>query len=277
MKKILHSILAVSFLIMIGCNKNTPEKSNSEQEKEHFPVLTQENDDTEPTGDEVQPFIQLGIYNKEAKITTFTNGKKSVLVIGMHHIGRVSFYKDVRAKVDKLRQLGYQFLYEHTLYDKNLSADALKTYQLKARKVLGFPLTDEPMLDEATNSFSGIALPLRPKLINQPDYKFLGISVKNDINADLPKNVLVDKFEEKYGVIELNECDLTTDIKSPYLCSEPHENFAYLMYDVRNQEVIKHILNSKNDKIAIIYGSLHIPQFLELLQATDPNWREINK
>lgn len=275
MKKILLSILALSTLTITSCRKHNTTKVEVIKEKEVFPVLTQENDDSEPQGEEVQPLIALGIYDKEAKITTLTNGTKRVSVIGIHHIGRVSYYKDVRTKVDKFREQGYEFLYELTRYDKNLSAEALKTYLLKARKVVGFPLTDEPMMDEATNSLNGFPLPARPKLINQPDYKFLGISVKNDINADLPKNVLVDKFEEKHGKIQLSECDLNTDIKSDYQCSQPHEDFNYLVYDVRNQEVIKHILNSKNDKIAIVYGSKHIDQFLELLQKHDSRWRKL--
>lgn len=222
MKKFLYSILAISVLTSIGCYREKTKILLTIKEEEEFPILTLANDDADPESDEVQPLIGLGIYNKKAKITTFSNGKKSVSVIGMHHVGRASFYKDVRAKVDSLRPLGYEFLYELTQYDKNLSAESLKTYQLKARKIVGFPLTDEPMLNEAQNTIGGIKLPLRPKLINQPDYKYLGISVKNDINADLPKNVLVDKFEQKYGKVTLSECDLNTDIKSPYQCSEPH-------------------------------------------------------
>lgn len=218
----------------------------------------------------------LGFYNDKAKVTTLSNGKTKVVVIGVAHIGTKTYYKDVRKKVDSLKTLGFDFLYEWAQYDENLPAEKKLEYQQKFRKLVGFHIPDEGYLNKKTNKIGPLQLPKSHHLINQPDYKRLGIDMKKDIHADFQKNVLIDRHEERFGAILLDSCDLNTPLDKDYLCDRTEEiSDTYAVIEIRNQKIVDELSKLKNDKIAIIYGENHTQGVLELLKTRDSNWKMV--
>jgi len=225
-----------------------------------------------------------GIFDEKAKLDILSNEDKKIVIIGMHHIGKQSFYDDVRFKVDSLRNLGFDFLYETIKYDSDFPKEQQNLYDMKFRKFLGLHIGKEGYFDTITNKIAGrVKVDKEHKLVNQPRYHKLGVDSLIDTKADLPKNILIDKFETKYGVIELEECDYNTPLGETYKCTiwkkrdkNRSEMNNYLIQDIRNEEIVNKIVNSKNNNIAVIYGKNHIEGVTKLLQKQDSTWVKIN-
>lgn len=219
---------------------------------------------------------KVGAFDEKVKPEVFSNNEKRVVIIGMHHIGKQNFYDDVKFKIDSLRNLGFHFLYEATKYDSDFPEEQKYAYDMKFRKLMGFHLEEKGYLDTITNTIAGkVKVDKKHKLVNQPKYSELGLNSLTDEKADLPKNILLDKYEAKYGIIELDECDFKTKLEEEYKCSVWNKGDKnYLLLDARNTEVVNRILSSNNDKIAVLYGKKHISGILKLLQEDDSNWVE---
>src|SRR5690554_4316790 len=160
---------------------------------------------------------KLGVLDEKSKPEILYSNNKKVVLIGMHHIGKQNFYDDVKFKVDSLRNLDFHFLYEGITYDSDFPEEQRHTYSMKIRKIIGFSKREN--FDTITNKIAGkIKVDKKHNLINQPKYLKLGIDLSVDEKADLPPNILIDKFEEKFGEIELDDCDYRTPLTEDYNC-----------------------------------------------------------
>lgn len=212
---------------------------------------------------------RYGIYDKKAKLNVFTNDQKRVVFIGMHHIGKEHFYYDVAFKIDSLRNLGYDFLFEGVELNTDLTKEEAHTYSLKMRKIIGMHIPEEGYFDneEIRELFKGTGL------VEQPCNPDIGM-METDIYADLTLDSLVNLYEAKYGVVELTDYDKNTPLEQEYKGGEISEARSdELVMEFRNQEIVNQINALKNNKIAIIYGSNHISGVRRLLEKNDPTWR----
>ncbi|TXD50696.1 MULTISPECIES: hypothetical protein [unclassified Polaribacter] len=217
---------------------------------------------------------KIGVFDEKAKLKSITNNKKSILFIGMHHIGRKEFYKDVAIKVDSLQEIGYVVFFEKV--KKNTSNDSLTNdlYKKKIRKITG--LKTFKYYDTINNIIFGkIKYKGEYKLTNQPKYPKLNVNMSNAVNADVEIKSLLKEFENKYGEIELSACDIETASNSTeYDCAKIDSDLAEkfskeFIIDFRNQYLANKINNSKENKILIIYGKGHFEGITSELKSID--------
>lgn len=207
----------------------------------------------------------LGAYKEEAKIKNIPHKNKNILYIPIHHVGKKSFYEDIRKKVDSLQKLGY-VVYEEGVKPIDESLSVTETANLKFRKMMGFYVAQEGYLDTVNNTLFGkISYRNKRGLINQPPYKDLGVDTTKSIRADIEKHILIQKFEEKYGDIKLEQCDLETPLDSTYSlsCREKNRKLRkafenYVVFELRDEHLLKTVVESPHDMILIIYGSNHL-------------------
>lgn len=204
-----------------------------------------------------------GITEKKAKLHSFTfNGKKCVF-ISMHHIGKEEFYYDVKGKVDSLKRENFMVLYEGLKPDTALNKERLKQDLLKFRKITGISI--KAYLD-SSNSVFGKDL-TKWKLVNQPDNYQLGIDSVRDIRAELPFSDLIVKYEEKNGGINLDKCDMETDLSATYNCETAKNGFKKFQ-EIRNYELARQIAEVDYDKIAVVFGGMHYKEIKKILKSS---------
>lgn len=223
-------------------------------------------------------FRAMGITDKESKYYMMSNGEKTFAYIPMHHVGTQEFYTSVKHQVDSFQNLGYFVFYEK-VSPKGIDSTAMITYRKKFRKIMGLASTQ--YFDTVNNLFAGkIKYTGKEKLVNQPDYPSLGVNMSNAENVDVELNTIIDAYEKKYGEIILDDCDLNTDLQSEYNCTTlPKKSMQKFLYEfaieMRDEHIFQNIINSKYDKIVIIYGRKHFKGVKKKLQAHDARWKEI--
>lgn len=211
----------------------------------------------------------IGVYDTQSKITSITNGKKSVVFIEMHHIGKKEFYNDVKLKVDSLILKDYSVFYEQIILQNNISKEDKNLYFLKIRK-LG--MYNNLVYDTINNKLFNIKL--KEKLYKQPKYYKLGVDTLKSTRADVFLNDLIDLYEKENGNIILDSCDFKTKKDSNYTCKKTKfTNKNHYILDYRNKKVVEKIKEERNNKIAIIYGKAHIKGIIEILQKEDNSWK----
>ncbi|MCF6169741.1 MAG: hypothetical protein L3J66_02020 [Bacteroidales bacterium] len=72
---------------------------------------------------------------------------------------------------------------------------------------------------------------------------------------------------EELGEVKLDSCDFATSLDSTYTCSKKLKGkLNPIIVDYRNQQLVNRIIQSKSDKIAVVYGEIHIKGLKELLK-----------
>ena len=206
----------------------------------------------------------LGAYKEEAKLNHVPHKEKSILYLPIHHIGKKAFYDDVRNKVDSLQKLGY-VVYEEGIEPFIDNQAVIDTAKFKYRKMIGHIITKDGYLDTVNNTILGtIKYNNKRGLINQPSYVELGVDTTKSVRADLELHVLIQKFEEKYGVIKLETCDREIPLDSIFNFScrfkdrKLRKRFnKYVSFELREEYLYETIKESSHDKILIIYGKHH--------------------
>jgi hypothetical protein len=100
-----------------------------------------------------------------------------------------------------------------------------------------------------------------PKFIRNGNYVLqnaenTGISLENDVNVDLSVEEIISGFEAKYGKIDLSDCDWETGLKETYNCSKA-ANSDYALETLRNNYISKKVIQTKDNKILMLYGQAH--------------------
>lgn len=205
--------------------------------------------------------------SKDVKV--FKNDKTGqiILFIGMVHLGEEGYYESAKRVITKARENGFKILYEGV--DGNIIQDEQERfiYWAKFRKIVGV----YPRYSKENNSL--------PKYFKKYYYQSLtdyGLKKDVDINFDLNLKELIDGYEERFGKIELTECDLKTPLMSKYKCSKINNNASFAMlHIVRDDVLIDRLKKMEFDKIAIVFGKGHYifmyPEFIKM------GFRELSK
>jgi len=196
------------------------------------------------------------ITSKKIKTKVFYNQEKdkTLVIFPVLHINHPEFYADAKVKLEKLRQQGYiVFLEGVALKDStSFSSQQIDTIKRKMRKITGFNLTNYK--NEQNKS---IPKAIRNSKYVSQSYENMGIQPE-DITIDIPMNELIEIYEEKYGVIQLTQCDWETDYLEKYECETvPKVRADDVLIYTRNDTIEKRVYESKLKKIALVYGSGH--------------------
>lgn len=221
---------------------------------------------------------RTGIFETSSELKIIENEKQKIIFIGMHHLGKKEFYKDVAKKIDSLQELNYSVFYE--LVTNQKQTDSLSTVRniMKLRKLIGF-LPDKH-LDTTDNKISGgFKYKKKYNLINQPKYSMLNVDTLTALKADVSLIKLITEYEKKEGEIRLDSCDLLTKISNRnYKCKKVKKkilrNFKMkYLGDYREKYLAKKIYKSNKDKVLVIYGDSHFIGLYFKLAALDKNYR----
>lgn len=198
----------------------------------------------------------------EASQVEYVNGDRSIRFIGAAHVAKPEFYEDIVNKITADKNEGYVLFYEWVDFE-----DASDTCQRKIRRMVGmvptpanYAKTLKPLIDRGY------------KAQNNDD--FLGLVNKNDYNADVSAQFIVDKYEEKYGPIELTESDYTLPLDSAIEDHLPEDRMYSVILDERNKYLADQIHKSEYKKITVLYGAKHEPGLVEELNKLNSGWKK---
>ncbi len=206
----------------------------------------------------------VGAYDDQVIISKLSNNEKEVVLIPMHHLGTVLFYKDVKLKIDSLKQKGYYF------YTEEVKADKKDTITIrKAIKLTGVPFSKNNLgYKHFFDSLYKGKIKLKKELVDQPKPIELGLDSLNSRNVDVTFKEIVDYYEKKYGELKLQPCDFKKsfyerpDCKDAMISKKIKDD---VILDFRNRNIVDVLVKDKRQKIAIIYGGGHFKGIREAL------------
>ena len=216
------------------------------------------------------------------KMASPTTGKEVVLV-PMRHLSTAGSYAKLRDYIDILKADGYVTFCEgvmrmpyhmdtvreismaelYRFCDTVTFTDAelqrLDTIIRKDRRVMGSYIGKGGYADPDNQS-----LPERnkkQKYVSQT-LELLGLTTDRDIWIDYSIYDMMGLYEKRYGEVELSEYDFATGLMERYepMDDKPSTNgkLRLVLYP-RNEYVVRRIIGSQRPRIAVIYGSGHMP------------------
>lgn len=187
---------------------------------------------------------------EDIKVLKDAKNNKTIVFFPMVHVAKEEYYKDAMALIDSLRSEGFSFYYENVTVNPTL--DSLETLisNRKTRSILGL----NPILNNKNKSY--------PKYISKKNlvfqsYKVMGLT-KSDTKLDMYQNQIIDSIENKYGEINLTDCDLQTPLYSEYKCKSDNSKFKFEFTNVyRDRYIWGELQKVEHNKIVMIYGEMH--------------------
>jgi len=177
----------------------------------------------------------------------------TIVFLPMSHVGKPSFYSSVKYNIDSLRKKKYKVIYEGVGMDTTLPRKDQVIYKKKLRKLLGFHLSQT--YQDSTNQ--SIPKAFKNKKYVAQNKENTGLLPEIDTNIDLTKNEMIDQYEEKYGIINLDNCDLSTELDQPYECNDLSNKSFYATNIIREQYIIEEISKIKSQNLIMVYGKSH--------------------
>ncbi len=203
----------------------------------------------------------MAMRRKIPKEKTLAFDGKEVRFIPLIHFGQKEFYKRLKEKVVAYKGQGYTVYYEQTRmrFDQlAIFQAAYDTVRRKFRKMTGGQShTRNDYQQELGNIFK------RQQV--QPEYDSLGVTL-NDVNADVTILQMIKEYERLYGVIILDECDLTTPLMAYYCCTSLHNSLLPIIRDFRSRSLAVTLSNAPERKILVLYGGNHIRPVKRMLR-----------
>ncbi|WP_421754842.1 hypothetical protein [Croceimicrobium sp.] len=220
-----------------------------------------------------------GVLEEKPELKVLSNGEKEVLFLPIHHIGRESYYQEVKRITDSLDQQAYTILYEQVSTGLREAEDFILMAK-KFRKLTGSFNAGTGYLDTVNHKIGSMDYDPKYQLMNQPDLDGLGIDTATAIKADLLLEDLILAFEKKHGTIQLDSCDLDTDLESDYLCSASNADWQkdfrkHFILGLRNENLARQIDQSESEKIFVIYGASHFKGLKQELSHLNSAWTEL--
>jgi hypothetical protein len=221
------------------------------------------------------------------------NQNKSVGYISMVHAGQSSFYKNVRDSIIKYKGNGYTIFYEGVKlkgqsFSSALSKEEIFQYlkypEVKIRNldtltklVYLFKLRRMVGLIPDSTSYSNLLqnLNLIKGAVSQPSWSTLGIT-KDDVNADISFEDIVNTYEKKYGRIQLAQIDFALQLNESLpnsLRLKPSKVHSVII-DYRDSQLAHYIEDSNFQKILVIYGADHKNGTFSFLRHLDSSWQK---
>ena len=113
-------------------------------------------------------------------------------------------------------------------------------------------------------------------MVVQPSHKELGVD-QQDKNVDVANNQMVDRYEELYGEILLEEADFTVMPNSTYprALRLPKDKVKSVLVDYRNEYLAQYIQSSTDKKILVLFGMGHMEGTFKQLRSLDVTWRKL--
>lgn len=227
-------------------------------------------------------FTHMGVLDEKQKLKVASNGRKQVVYLPMHHIGKQSFYDDVKKKIDSLRKDGYVFYYEGLKLSTNDDSLAIDTLAKKLRKIMGLDLSllrsNGGYIDTSTGNFMGRKnnFVKRYNLVNQERAGTL-MDTTIDRRADVSLSDLIPALEAELGPIPLDACDYSTPMGQKYTCKKYKlKEYSRAALEYRNKWIAEEVRRDTSLKIAIVYGAMHFKGLFRDLQASDPSWKRVD-
>lgn len=174
---------------------------------------------------------------------------KYLIYLPTVHVGKKEYYESIKKEVDSLRKEGFLIAYEGIRFEINEPDFELKAK--KMRRILGFNIAN-------INDENRDALPKEysyTKYLLQSEIN-TGI-LKTDVNFDCSLKELIEKYEAKYGTVELSDCDLKTSLSSKYNCKQKKKPSFYISEVLRNDKVKENLVKYRYHNMVLLYGKGH--------------------
>ena len=203
-----------------------------------------------------------------------TVNDREIIFVPMCHLGTEQGYAATKAYLDTLKANGYVVFFElvHLMHIDPQSevtgaqlsemTDAfdptpdelqrIDTLLRKFRAILGFSIAT------GYNDPSNKSMPAK---YTKSGYvtqtcEMLGLTTERDILTDYSLDVLVDLYEQEYGVIELTEYDFATGLNEKYRNPHRLNSWSFTM-EYRDDLLRQRLLESPYPKIAVAFGRAH--------------------
>ena len=252
MKRLIHVIVLVSTVLLASCS------IYSRHRYETNPLVGSSKMTDPTTGKEVVliPMRHLSTAGSYAKVRDYIDILKAD--------GYVTFCEGVMRvpyHMDTVREISMAELYRFcdTVTFTAAELQRLDTIIRKDRRIMGSYIGKGGYADPDNQS-----LPERnkkQKYVSQT-LELLGLTTDKDIWIDYSIYDMMGLYEKRYGEVELSEYDFATGLMERY---EPIDDkpsttgMLRLVLYPRNEYVVRRIIGSQRPRIAVIYGSGHMP------------------
>ena len=223
---------------------------------------------------------------------TITDGKKTVIFQSMAHIATDRFYEAVKNRIKEAKLAGYTLFYEWVrawtpenmkkfneamgiVFDKSLYTNLSKLYWLREQRnkeFLGIVNNNDKNVDVSIDNL----MALYEKRIKE-GWKLEKTAPPINIGPLVDESMKNIWPRELSIFIYLNQAIMNFIMKNDdaqqaiMSITGQQDIFATILGD-RNKHLADAILESKDDKIMILYGMLHFNGVYELLQNNNPDW-----
>ncbi len=134
-------------------------------------------------------------------------------------------------------------------------------------------------VDTLDNTFMGVRSKYiaSEKLRNQPNAVGLGIDTSKAVRADVFYSDIIKAFENKYGKLQLSDCDMKSPFGQKFRCKKVVKNKQKMdiLMNSRNEYLYDVLMKENRKKIAVIFGAKHFKGLLKMLKEKDPSWKRI--
>ena len=206
------------------------------------------------------------IKNKDVKPQYYEFEDKSIIFTPLTHFGQKEYYNSLRDSIIHWKKNDYTIFYEgiiHKATEMNVDSVTADRLMRKWRKITGGVGATREDYAELGDVFKNA--------IVQPENEELGID-STDVNADITLQDLVGKYEDYYGKINLDSCDLTTSLDSTYACKTKLKGkLTPVILDYRNVKLVEKIVDAEQKNIVVLYGERHIKGMKKLLNEKNEN------
>jgi hypothetical protein len=189
------------------------------------------------------------LYKDSSSLSLLKNCRdKQLYFIGTHHVGTKKYYDSIKSTIDSLNNYGYVLYYEG-IFDDTKSKGFLERRMVikKYAEIMGNLFNISQKNEAITEKIDS--------LISQPKAEFF-INDSLDVNADVSVSQIVEYYEKTYGNVNK---DITKQKNYKSIRNDIVRNF-------REKNLIQKIINSKHDKIVILFGSNHKKNLKKLLK-----------
>lgn len=207
------------------------------------------------------------VHNKSFLYSKAFTKDKEILYLPMIHLNKPEYYQMIKRKVDSLRALGYSVYYESVALDPKMDSLVKLEIYRKFRNRVGFVPLD--YFSEENQQHRQ----LKVKGYVMQSFSNTGVDPKIDSRADLSLDQLICLYEERFGKIELTDCDVNTIIGQKYNCRKPDKkDYDFIVATLRDEHLAELLLKAEDRKIVLLYGQLHENPLKKNLIKADSTW-----
>lgn len=196
---------------------------------------------------------------------------KEVILVPMRHVGKQKRYDEIHAYLDALKADGYVTFFELPVgayFHVDTISDISYSNLLAIKDTISTPTRADTLLLDTLYRKMRRVVGIIPNVEYKYRYKNLAIQSNENLGQTTDRDIwvdysiydLIERYEQEYGPVPLSDYDfeiaLNDTLYNRKRSTGSTHSWAFLLH-YRNDLLERRILESKHQKIAVVYGAAH--------------------